>query len=124
MMGRVAEFVETRYPAATGIVYCLSRKETEQMAAFLHGRGIAVDFYHAGMTAGQRQCVQVAWLRGDLRVVCATIAYGMGIDHPNVRFVVHATIAKSIEGTRRREGGPRTRQCHPSDRSHEPNHRC
>lgn len=83
------------------------------MAAYLHEKGIAVDFYHAGMTASQRQVVQVAWLRGDLRVVCATIAYGMGIDHPNVRFVVHATIAKSIEGTCR--GRTRHGACAPCD---------
>ena len=82
----------------TGIVYCLSRKDTEELADWLTDRGIASDCYHAGMTTLQRVLVQNAWQRGDTRVVVATIAFGMGIDHPRVRFVVHWSLSKSVEG--------------------------
>ena len=57
-----------------------------------------IDYYHAGQTPRQRKAVQQAWLAGQIKVVCATIAYGMGIDKPDVRFVLHMSVAKSIEG--------------------------
>ena len=84
---------------ACGIVYCLSRTDTEEVAEFLSRvGGIAADYYHAGMTPAQKILVQNAWQRGDTRVVVATVAYGMGIDKPDVRYVVHLCIAKSLEG--------------------------
>lgn len=61
-------------------------------------QNINADFYHAGMSDKQRQVVQASWSAGHVRIVCATIAYGMGIDLPNVRFVLHYTLAKSVEG--------------------------
>lgn len=83
---------------ASGIIYCLSRDDCETVAAWLSAQGVSADFYHAGMPPAQRVLVQNSWQRGDIRVVVATIAYGMGVDAPHVRFVVHFTLAKSIEG--------------------------
>ena len=86
-------------PDASGIVYCLSRDDCEDLALWLRARGgVAADFYHAGMPSAQRAIVQNRWQRGLTRVVVATIAYGMGIDAPRVRFVVHFCVPKSVEG--------------------------
>lgn len=90
--------LQERRDSDIGIVYCLSRDETEEVAACLKRGGVSADQYHAGMTSLQRQTVQRLWQAGKVRVVVATIAYGMGIDCPRVRFVVHFTVAKSIEG--------------------------
>lgn len=80
-----------------GIVYCSSRKRTEDVAEQLKARKIKAACYHAGMPAGDRASVQDAFLRDDLDIVVATVAFGMGIDKPNVRFVVHYDIPKNIE---------------------------
>jgi bloom syndrome protein len=61
-------------------------------------QGLKSDYYHAGMTTAQRSTVQTLWQLGRVKVVCATIAYGMGVDNPNVRYVVHFTVPKCIEG--------------------------
>jgi len=76
----------------------MTRKEAEATSDFLRSNGLRVDYYHAGQSHPDRNMVQAAWYRGDIDVVCATIAYGMGIDKPSVRFVVHTSLAKSIEG--------------------------
>lgn len=80
-----------------GIVYCSSRKRTEDVAEQLKARRIKAACYHAGMPADERASVQDAFLRDDLDIVVATVAFGMGIDKPNVRFVVHYDIPKNIE---------------------------
>ncbi len=85
-------------PNQSAIVYCLSRKRTEKMAVDLKAHGINVAFYHAGMTADRRSRVQEAFIRDSVNVVCATIAFGMGIDKPDVRFVAHVDMPKSVEG--------------------------
>ena len=82
----------------TGIVYCMTKKECERTADFLRDNNLRADYYHAGQTNKDREMIQTAWLRGDIDIVCATIAYGMGIDKPDVRYVVHTSLAKSIEG--------------------------
>jgi RecQ family ATP-dependent DNA helicase len=76
----------------------MTRKETESTSDYLRSNGLRVDYYHAGQNHNDRNMVQSAWYRGDIDVVCATIAYGMGIDKPSVRFVIHTSLAKSIEG--------------------------
>ncbi len=82
----------------TGIVYCLSRKSVEATADFLKSHGIRARAYHAGMDAGARDEAQEAFRRDDVDVVVATIAFGMGIDKSNVRFVIHRDMPKSLEG--------------------------
>jgi len=82
----------------SGIVYCLSRKKTEDTAAWLNEHGIDAFAYHAGMDAAQRSANQQRFLREDGIVICATIAFGMGIDKPDVRFVAHLDLPKSLEG--------------------------
>jgi ATP-dependent DNA helicase RecQ len=82
----------------SGIVYALSRKSVEQLSAFLREAGIRAAHYHAGMEPGERSRVQDAFRSGDVDVVVATIAFGMGIDKSNVRFVMHRDMPRSVEG--------------------------
>ncbi|GLI40040.1 DNA helicase RecQ [Geobacter hydrogenophilus] len=84
-------------PQDAGIVYALSRKRVEEVAGKLRDAGIDAAAYHAGLADGERSRVQEAFLRDDVRVVVATVAFGMGIDKPNVRFVVHYDLPKNIE---------------------------
>jgi ATP-dependent DNA helicase RecQ len=86
-----------RHRGETAIVYCLSRKDTESMAAFLQGNRLRAAFYHAGMEADQRRRVQDAFAASAVDVVAATVAFGMGIDRSDVRCVIHAAMPKSIE---------------------------
>jgi ATP-dependent DNA helicase RecQ len=85
-------------PGESGIVYALSRKSVDQLAAFLSESGIKAGGYHAGMDAEERSRVQDAFRSGALDVVVATIAFGMGIDKSNVRFVIHRDMPRSVEG--------------------------
>jgi ATP-dependent DNA helicase RecQ len=84
-------------PNDSGIVYCASRKATDSLATRLHEDGIAAKPYHAGMESADRSKHQDAFLRDDVRVITATIAFGMGINKPNVRFVVHYDLPKNLE---------------------------
>ena len=85
-------------PGQSGIIYCLSRKSAESTADFLAAKGIRAGAYHAGMTAAARDKVQEAFKRDDLEVITATIAFGMGIDKSNIRFIIHRDMPKSMEG--------------------------
>ncbi|TGE28318.1 DNA helicase RecQ [Hymenobacter metallicola] len=96
-VGSIVEFVTGR-PTEAGIVYCLSRKQCETLAQKLKEKGVRAGHYHAGMTPNQRGAVQEAFLRDDLQVIVATIAFGMGIDKSNVRWVIHYNLPKNIEG--------------------------
>lgn len=80
-----------------GIVYCLSRKSTEELAKKLKNDGVKAACYHAGMPADKRSKTQEAFLKDEIHVVCATIAFGMGIDKSNVRWVMHYNLPKNIE---------------------------
>jgi ATP-dependent DNA helicase RecQ len=89
-------FVRARHNES-GIVYCASRKSTESLARNLNEDGISAKPYHAGLTSSERTKHQESFLRDDVRIVTATIAFGMGINKPNVRFVVHYDLPKNIE---------------------------
>ncbi|SCG45776.1 DNA helicase RecQ [Micromonospora coxensis] len=86
------------HPGDAGIVYCLSRASVEKTAEFLVANGVAALPYHAGLDAGTRAANQQRFLREDGLVMVATIAFGMGIDKPDVRFVAHLDLPKSVEG--------------------------
>ena len=79
------------------IVYCITRRETEELAAYLRGAGVEADHYHGGMEAEARRRTQDAFASEKLQVVVATVAFGMGIDRSNIRFVLHAAMPKSLE---------------------------
>ncbi len=87
----------TSHEDKAGIIYALSRKRVERLAAQLYEKGIRAAAYHAGLSSGQRQWVQEQFLHDEIDVVVATVAFGMGIDKPNVRFVVHYDLPKNIE---------------------------
>ncbi|UJO99782.1 MAG: DNA helicase RecQ [Nitrosomonas sp.] len=91
-------FLRTEHPGDAGIVYCLSRKKVEETAAWLTGQGLRAIAYHAGMSMQERSLNQERFLREEGIVMVATIAFGMGIDKPDVRFVAHLDLPKSIEG--------------------------
>src|SRR5438309_2626428 len=93
---QVLAFIRSR-PNESGIVYCASRKTADSLAAKLTGDGVKAKPYHAGLEAKERTKHQELFLRDDARVITATIAFGMGINKPNVRFVVHHDLPKNIE---------------------------
>ncbi len=82
----------------SGIIYCLSRKAVEATAAFLTGEGLRAAAYHAGMDTAARSAAQEAFQRDDVDVIVATVAFGMGIDKSNIRYVIHRDMPKSVEG--------------------------
>ena len=93
----IVSYINTR-KGKTGIIYCLSRKKVEEIAGVLKANGIKALPYHAGLDAKTRAAHQDAFLMEDCDVIVATIAFGMGIDNPDVRFVIHYDVPKSIEG--------------------------
>jgi ATP-dependent DNA helicase RecQ len=95
---QLLSFLRTEHPGDSGIVYCLSRDSVEKTAAWLTEQGVAALPYHAGMDSGTRARHQAKFLRAEGLVMTATIAFGMGIDKPDVRFVAHLDLPKSVEG--------------------------
>jgi len=93
---QLTTFLQPRYRGA-GIVYCLSRQRVEKVAGQLCEAGFQAAPYHAGLPAGARKKVQEDFLRDDIRIIVATVAFGMGIDKSNIRYVVHYDIPKNIE---------------------------
>ncbi len=87
-----------RYKDQSGIIYCFSRKQVDELAAYLASKGYSVRPYHAGLEDAERKRNQELFIRDDVQIIVATIAFGMGINKPNVRFVIHFDLPKSIEG--------------------------
>ena len=99
VLDSIANTINTSYKGQSGIIYCLSRKNCEDIATKLREQyNIMAHHYHAGMEAEEKKKVQRQWQAGTYNVIIATIAFGMGIDKPDVRFVIHHTIPKSLEG--------------------------
>ena len=95
---QLLRFIETEHAGEAGIVYCQSRKRVEEIADMLQDAGLKAMAYHAGLDASLRQQRQDRFLRDDGMIMVATIAFGMGIDKPDVRFVAHLDMPKNIEG--------------------------
>ena len=93
----IIKFIK-QHPGKSGIIYCLSRKKVEELAAILRANDIKASAYHAGLDSATRTQTQDAFLMEDIDVIVATIAFGLGIDKPDVRFVIHYDIPKSLEG--------------------------
>ncbi|XP_014233989.1 Bloom syndrome protein homolog isoform X1 [Trichogramma pretiosum] len=111
---QVLELIRTKFQGASGIVYCISRRDCDELAKLLQDRNISAISYHAGLEDKLRTERQMHWVSEKVKVICATIAFGMGIDKPNVRFVIHAAMPKSIEGYYQ-ESGRAGRDGEPAD---------
>lgn len=98
MVNIFADLIKQRYHRKSGIIYCLSRKNCEEVAKKLTDLGVRAFHYHAGMAADERSDVQKKWQSNEYHVIVATIAFGMGIDKADVRYVIHHTMPKSLEG--------------------------
>ena len=109
----IARLARTR-AGQSGIVYCLSRKSVESTAEFLRKKGVRAAAYHAGLDPAERSRVQDAFRRDDIDVVVATVAFGMGIDKPDIRYVIHRDMPRSVEGWSQ-EIGRAGRDALPSD---------
>ncbi|VIO89491.1 ATP-dependent DNA helicase, RecQ family protein [Brugia malayi] len=93
----LVELIKTRFAGLSGIIYCFSRKECEELTKSLRAKGVKASHYHAFLDAGKRNITHEKWLNGGINVIVATVAFGMGIDKPNVRYVIHHSLPKSLE---------------------------
>ncbi|CAD6212279.1 unnamed protein product [Miscanthus lutarioriparius] len=115
VIDEIANFITESYPNnESGIVYCFSRKECEQVAKELRDRGVLAEHYHADMDIVAREKIHMRWSKGQSQVIVGTVAFGMGINKPDVRFVIHHSLSKSME-TYYQESGRAGRDGLPSE---------
>ncbi|XP_035815242.1 uncharacterized protein [Zea mays] len=115
VIDEITKFISESYPNnESGIIYCFSRKECEQVAKELRERGISADYYHADMDIVNREKIHMRWSKGKSQVIVGTVAFGMGINKPDVRFVIHHSLSKSME-TYYQESGRAGRDGLPSE---------
>ncbi|OWF37321.1 ATP-dependent DNA helicase Q1-like isoform X2 [Mizuhopecten yessoensis] len=103
-MDEIQKLIKKKFDGMSGIIYCFSRKEAGDVAIALQERGIKTGSYHSDMSALQRSKVHKMWLSNKIQVVVATVAFGMGIDKPDVRFVIHHSLSKSMENLYQESG--------------------
>ncbi|XP_060080844.1 ATP-dependent DNA helicase Q1-like isoform X2 [Ylistrum balloti] len=103
-LDEIQKLIKKKFDGMSGIIYCFSRKESEDVAIGLRERGIKTGSYHSDMSATQRSSVHKMWLSNKIQVVVATVAFGMGIDKPDVRFVIHHSLSKSMENLYQESG--------------------
>lgn len=89
--------IKSKFKNQSGIIYCLSRKSCEQFSAFLQQHQIKSSHFHAQMQADEKNTILARWIKNEINIVVATIAFGMGINKPDCRFVIHYDLPKSIE---------------------------
>jgi bloom syndrome protein len=94
----IDKFIRENHFDECGIIYCLSRMDCEKVTEALRVFGHKAAFYHGSMDPGKRAFVQKQWSKDEINIICATVAFGMGINKPDVRFVIHHSLPKSIEG--------------------------
>ncbi|WP_417887878.1 DNA helicase RecQ [Zunongwangia sp.] len=94
---QILKFIRSK-PNESGIVYCLSRKNTEELAEKLQQNGLDAKAYHAGLKHEKRERIQDQFINDDIQIICATVAFGMGIDKSNIRWVIHYNMPKNLEG--------------------------
>ena len=98
IIDEIEKFINDEHSEHSGIIYCLSKKDCENVSSKLSEKNFKCDYYHAGLTTDRKNTVQNQWLNNELQFICATVAFGMGINKPNVRFVIHYSVPKSLEG--------------------------
>ncbi|KAJ8659580.1 hypothetical protein O0I10_004557 [Lichtheimia ornata] len=97
VLQHIVQWIKTYHAKSSGIVYCFSKRDTETMAAGLTMNGISSGYYHADLEDDEKEDMHSLWRNGTVQVIVATIAFGMGIDHPKTRFIIHHSISKSLE---------------------------
>jgi bloom syndrome protein len=97
ILANLRDLIQNKYMDQSGVIYCHSRRETERVSAYLENY-LKVSHYHAGLDQNIRKFIQKKWLTGQIKIIVATIAFGMGIDKPDVRFVIHYNLPSSLEG--------------------------